>query len=107
MIVAHYSSSTSSTLGVRSRFRGALPLFPGVRSAAVVDDGAGVVGGAVLVFRLAPSVDGLVEEEEEDFFDFFFLVYFVFHVMRLVLGVRECDGKDRTTDIICKKIRKM
>lgn len=49
-------------------------------SAAVVDDGAGVVGGAVLVVRLAPflvEVEGFVDE---DFFDFFFLVYFFFEM---------------------------
>lgn len=37
---------------------------------AAIDDGAGLMGGAVLVVRLAP----LVAEEEgfEDFLDFFF-----------------------------------
>lgn len=70
----HHSSSTSSTRGVRSRFRGAVP-FP-VTSTAVVDDGAGVVGGKALMSRLAPLVvEGLFEE---DFFDFFFLIFVFF-----------------------------
>lgn len=47
-----------------------------MRSVAVVDDGARVVDGAVLVVRLALLLEGFVEEEE-DFFDFFFLVFFV------------------------------
>lgn len=49
-----------------------------MRSAAavvIVDDGAGVVGGAVLVVKLAPFLEGFVEDEV-DFLDFFFLFFF-------------------------------
>lgn len=67
------SSSTSSTLGARSRFRSALP-FSVTASVAVDEGGLGLMGGAVLVVKLAP----LVAAEEEDvegevgFWDFFF-----------------------------------
>ena len=86
-IITHHSSSTSSTLGARSRFPGALPLLlPFLVISVAVEDGAGLV-----VVRLAPALV-VVEEvgfEEEDFFDFFFLVYF-FCGKKLVI---ELNGK--------------
>lgn len=85
----HHSSSASSTLEVRSRFRSAVSLsvpFVGV------DDGAGVIEGAVLVVRLAPS-------GEEDFWDFLFFFFFFSYLLFFVVGIshgefQKCSEKN-------------
>ena len=78
-LITHHSSSTSSTLGVKSRFRGAGP-FPFVTSAAIVDDGAAFAGVAVLVVRLGPFLVVVVGVGfvVVVLFFFFFLVFFFF-----------------------------
>ena len=57
----------------------------------MVDDGARVVGGAVLVVRLAPLLEDFVEED--DFFDFFFLVFLLRLVIEILNMIRKKEVK--------------